>query len=118
MNSTALPITNKEFKFKIKSRTSIEKFLANLKDKRDTDYINPKIIIDSLEITGPILEQIVNDSLGEGDFPNIFKISTIAPAPKIVIRKKAEDYRPINTLSTLDKLLEAIVKDQLINAIH
>lgn len=71
-----------------------------------------------MEITGPLLEQIVNESLREGGVPDIFKISTVGPAPKTTRPKRAEDYRPINTLTTLDKLMEAIVKDQLMEYIE
>lgn len=100
------------------SRQSIEKSLSDLKNKRDVDYINPKIIIDSMSVTGHLLEQIVNESLYDGQVPDILKVSTVGPVPKKTRPKYAEDYRPINSLSTLEKLLEAVVKEQLMKYIE
>lgn len=62
---------NLDFTFTSVSRQSIEKFLSVLKNKRDVDYINPKIIIDSMAVTGHLLEQIVNESLNDGQVPDI-----------------------------------------------
>lgn len=38
--------------------------------------------------------------------------------PKVVRPKKAEDYRPVNMLPTIEKLLETVIKCQLIDYIE
>lgn len=53
-----------------------------------------------------------------GIVPKCFKISTVCPAKKVNKPKSADDYRPINMLTTLDKLLESIIKDQLVDFIE
>lgn len=62
-----------------------------MKNKRDVNYINPKIIIDSMSITGSLLEKIVNESLNDGEVTDILKISTVGPVPKTNRPKTAED---------------------------
>lgn len=98
-----------EFKFKSVTRRSIENYLNELKNKKDVDHINPKMMTDAMPIIGSLLEQIVNESLNEGDVPGVLKTATVGPVPKIPRPKQAEDYRPVNTL---EKLLEVVVKDQ------
>lgn len=50
----------------------------------------------------------------EGSVPDIYKILTVNPAPKVPRLKVVEEFRSINTFSTLEKLLETIVKLQLV----
>lgn len=101
------------FKFRSVSWVNIEKHLSLLNDKRDVDFVDPKIILDCMDVIGPTLLQLVNESLKYGEVPDIFKTSTVCMVPKITKPKVAEDYRPINMLITLEKLLESIVKEQL-----
>lgn len=56
---------------------------------------------------------IINASLTSGVFPSTWKLSTVVPVPKIAGTVDAENYRPINTLSTPEKVLEIVVKIQL-----
>lgn len=46
--------------------------------------------------------------------PDDFKTAIIAPVPKVNRPKKPEDYRPINMLPKLEKLIETVVKNQII----
>lgn len=53
-------------------------------------------------MVGDVFLQLLNESLMDGNVQNIFKISTVNPAAKIPSPKTAEEFRPINSLSTLD----------------
>ncbi len=53
-----------------------------------------------METTGELLEQIVNESLRDGEVSSILKVSMVGPVPKISKPKLAEDFRPINSLGT------------------
>lgn len=112
------PKTELQFKFKNVSRESIISYLSSMKKKRDADFINPQIIIDGMSVLGETLQAFTNESLNGGEVPDIYKISVINPVPKVPKPKTAEEFRPINTLSTLEKLLETIVKDQLVEYVE
>lgn len=92
---------NLTFEFKSVSRKSIEQYLMGLKNKRDVDFINPKTIIDSLSVTGLLLEQIINESLGDGDVSESLKVSTVVS----VYRRK----RDRNLLKTTDQLIRCVL---------
>lgn len=53
-----------------------------------------------------IILNIINKSLQEGKMPEEWKNSIIVPIQKVVGSKKAEEYRPINTLPLYEKILE------------
>lgn len=73
--------------------------------------------MDAWPIIGTTVCQIVNESLNE-TIPDDWKLTTVVPVPKVNRPKKAEDYRPVNMLPTLEKLLETVVKNQLIKYIE
>lgn len=56
-----------------------------------------------MPVIGQLLQELVNESLKEGTVPDIIKMSTVRPEPKTTRPKLAEEYRPINMLSTLDR---------------
>lgn len=77
--------------------------------------MNIDVLRDSFESCGEIICEIVNESLRSGVCPNEFKISTVIPIQKISGTRKAEEYRPINMISVIDKILQNVVKEQLEN---
>lgn len=64
------------------------------------------------------MSNIINKSLKFGSFPKLWKTSTIIPIPKIQKVRKCEDFRPINMLLTMEKVLETVVKIQLMEYIE
>lgn len=79
------------------------------------DILNPKVIKNVFNVIGHVLLQFVNTSLEQGVFPQQLKCSTITPIPKIKNSINAPDYRPINSLPTLEKILELAVYKQVSN---
>ena len=57
--------------------------------------------------------EIVNSSLKCGIFPNKWKIAKISSICKGNIKSELDNYRPISVLSTLAKLCEDIVDNQM-----
>lgn len=115
---TATSTCSTTFSFKNVNRSKIEQHLSMMKNKRDVDLVSPKIILDCMDVIGPTVLQITNESLRDGEVPDIFKLSTASMVPKVTRPRTAEDFRPINMMITLEKLLESIVKEQLMDYIE
>lgn len=64
-------------------------------------------------VIGPTVLQLVNESLRDSKVPDSFKLSTVSMVPKFTRSRTVEDFRPINMLITLEKLLESMVKEEL-----
>ena len=56
---------------------------------------------------------IVNKSLETGVFPENWKTAMVTPMEKVAKTKRCDEYRPINTLKTCEKIMEKVVKVQL-----
>lgn len=92
--------------------------IDNIGSSSGIDNVNLQVLKDSLEVTGEYLLGIINDSLEQGNFPSSWKQSTVIPIPKVSGTLKAEEYRPINMLPIYEKVLEIIVKDQLLEYLN
>lgn len=75
------------------------------------EWLKPDILLDSMSVVGVEFCEIINQSLNEGIFPN-WKCSTICPIEKVNGTLKIDEFRPINTLPSYEKVLEIIVKIQ------
>lgn len=102
-----------KFKFRAINIDELKSVCKSLKNKPDFNKLSPKIIIDNWNILGHEILKIVNTSLMRGEFPNSWKDSMITPVEKIARTKKCEEFRPINSLKTLEKILEMVIKQQL-----
>lgn len=71
-------------------------------------------MLDSWNYIGNALLDIVNESLVRGIFSDCWKKSMLVTVEKIASASKCEDFRPINMLSTFEKILESVVKMQLV----
>lgn len=81
--------------------------------KTDMNNLNSDIMLDSLEVVGDFLVQIINESLSNGYFPASWKESTVIPVGKKPNTKNCEEFRPINSMPLHEKLMEYTVKSQL-----
>ena len=63
----------------------------------------------------PVLNEVFNQSLASGEFPEIFKIAEVIPLYKGKDRMCESNYRPISLLSTISKILEKIVYSRVYN---
>lgn len=96
---------------------SIEKLketVMKLKNKSTADDIcNVKFLKSAFCVLGYPLLHLINTSLTTGKVPKQLKTSVIVPIPKVPEPNKPDEYRPINLLSVIDKILEAVVCSQL-----
>lgn len=105
------------FKFKNVSFANL-KLIVNSVDGISDNNISARTLVDAFEIVGEFFMEIVNLSLELGKFPESWKEAIIMPIQKKPRTKKAEEYRGINTLPVYEKVLENVVKGQLLDYIN
>lgn len=69
---------------------------------------------DAMTYIAHLYKDIINESLNSGVVPSCWKISTIVHVEKVQNTVKPEELRPINTLSVDEKIMETVVKNQLV----
>ena len=104
------------FSFQQVSYEQMRNLILDCKKKYYCDNLSGRVLADALECPDFLISftDLINKSLKEGIVPDIFKISTVTPIPKIKNSTRVCDLRPINTLSVCSQILERIVKDQLL----
>ena len=75
--------------------------------------VNP--IKSSYKVLVPILTNIINKSLTQGEFPNLLKYANVCPIYKKSDVDKCENYRPITLLSNISILFEKIMYSRIWN---
>ena len=100
------------------SPSFIEKQIMKLKDSNawGFDEIQSKIVkIGVKHLTGPITH-LTNTSISTAKFPNKWKLGRILPQfkGKSLPRSDPSSYRPITLLSTISKIVERVIQDQLV----
>lgn len=108
-----IPVINNQFKFHAINIIELKKVVKELKTSPDYKKISSKMILDNWNVAGNCILNIINKSLETGIFPDNWKETTITPIQKVHKTKRCEEFRPINTLKTCEKILEKVVKEQL-----
>lgn len=93
------------------------KIIVNdVKNKGHVDNIHGKVIKDAMkeENFAIFLLDFVNESIEKSEMPKNLKTSVINPIPKTSNPTMAEDFRPINMLPVIEKIIEIVVKNQLL----
>ena len=79
-----------------------------------TDPIPSAFIKENLDMLLPVLLRIVNHSITMGSFNKLWKLSTIVPLQKKVgSNTSLANYRPVNNLPFLSKIVEKVILKQL-----
>ena len=92
----------------------VKHVIRKLKNSNNfNDLINSKILKNTVDVVGHVLVHFINTSLETGKFPSLLKTSVVTPIPKVVNPTFGHDFRPINSLPALEKVLESIVHTQL-----
>jgi hypothetical protein len=79
------------------------------------DAVPTKLIKNYLHLIIHPLSHIINLSLTEGKFPDIFKTAKVIPIFKAGLNTSMNNYRPISLLSTISKVIEKCVKIQIMD---
>ena len=77
------------------------------------DQISPRFVKDGAKLIASPLTHILNLSLLSGELPDDLKTARVTPIHKKNSKLDAGNYRPVSILSTISKLFERIVYDQL-----
>lgn len=76
--------------------------------------ISTQFLKDNLNLFLIPLHFIVNSSITQGIFPEVFKMAKVIPLFKSGIKNYYSNYRTISLLSVFSKVLEKLVKKQLL----
>lgn len=101
------------FVFQIVSITNIFQALRSIMSNGDCQFLNKNVLFDAMSVIGSQMLDVVNSSLASGIVPKNWKLSILCPIPKINGTMKCDEFRPINMLPTYEKILEAVVRNQL-----
>ena len=96
--------------------TECKQIIKKLKPKNSTslDPITTKMIKSFPLKIICVLSFLINRSLSEGTFPELYKRSKVIPVFKKGGKKNnIEDYRPINLLPSISKIIEKVVHKRL-----
>lgn len=77
------------------------------------DRINLKMLQFSFIHCSSTLTKIINQSITQEIFPNLWKTSKVIPVPKMKPPKCYKDLRPASILSPISKLLKSIINKQI-----
>lgn len=96
------------------SMEKLRKIVAAMKNCAGVENISKRVLEDAMDVVGDKLLDIINSSLNLGVFPQEWKKSVVVPIPKVPNSTRAEDRRPINMLPIYEKVLETVVREQLV----
>ena len=98
------------------SPTLVEKKMLKLKEDKamGPDNIHPKLLVEcAKELSYPIYRLFVF-SLNSGTLPQDWKNARVSPIHKKGKRDLVNNYRPVSLTSVICKLLESIVRDEML----
>ena len=96
-----------------------EMIAQKIKKMRDNkspgvDGIVPKLLKESVEQISTPLAKLFKLSLEEGIVPSEWKKANITPLFRKGSRNKPDNYRPVSLTSVVCKLLETLIRDQMV----
>ena len=68
----------------------------------------------SADTSADILQNLFNDMLSTGNFPDDIKLADITPVFKKKDPLKTENYRPVSILSAISKIFERLMQKQIV----
>lgn len=104
--------------FRLVDSECLRKVVFSLKSKSSPDEISVDLLKNIYDAIEDPLINLINCSFETGEFPNRLKMSTIIPVQKKENVLDATNFRPINTLATIEKVIEKIVYRQLLDFVE
>lgn len=107
---------NISFRLKTVSEAVVLKILKNIKPKRSHgfDDISAELLKKSAEIVVVPLTWIINTSIANGIFPEVWKLAIVKPLHKKGSKSDKGNYRPISLLSAPSMILERVIRHQVV----
>ena len=98
------------------SPNEVDTVIMNLKDNGNkVNTIATSVLVESKHIITPILCHLINLFVQQGYFPENLKLGCITPIFKSGDKKKANNYRPVCSLSPLSKIIEKVINNRMVN---
>ena len=85
------------------------------RNKSPVDRISPKILNETVEQISTPLAHVFNMSLQEGIVPLEWKEANIIPLFKTGLRNKCVNYRQVDLISVICKLLQTVIMDHMMD---
>jgi hypothetical protein len=110
-----------EHKSKLKESTITEKKIKDKikklrpKSAAGPDRIGPGLLQNLIEEVAPALKIIYERSLEEGEVPEDWKTANVTPIFKKGVKSDPGNYRPVSLTSVCCKLLESIIRDDIVH---
>lgn len=82
------------------------------------DGVSADVLKENVNSLSKPLLHIINLSLASGIFPDKFKLAKVFPLYKSNSHKDKNNFRPISLLSAFSKVLEKIVKEQMVDYLN
>lgn len=106
------PIETNFSEFKLLTISDVRVIVNSLDNKCNSYFANESVLKSTFQVMGHVILNFINTSLRTGQFPSSLKVSTVVPIAKIENNNEAKNFRPINTLPPLEKILELSVYHQ------
>lgn len=102
------------FEFNKVNVSDVKKCLREFEKKssKDSHNISIEFLLRCIDYIAVILTDIVNSFFEEAKFPRLLRESIIVPIQKVAGTIRVDEYRPINTLPCVEKLIEKLACDQ------
>lgn len=101
--------------FKLIDKCELKNALIELKTINSPDRISLTFLMEFFDEISDILLHLINSSLETGNIPEHFRTSTVVPIRKVEGTHDCAQFRPINMLPVLEKILEKIVYKQIMH---
>ena len=110
-----LGVCKDDFKLAMVSSEEVLKKLSALQPHKATghDNIPSKFLRDSAISIAPIITHIINLSIKQGHVPQDFKVAKVTPLHKKGSKLDPGNYRPVSILSSISKVMEKVVYEQV-----
>ena len=82
------------------------------------DKLWPRILQNLSDVLAQPLAIVYTKSLGEGSVPPEWKLANVAPVFKKGSKHSAGNYRPVSLTCVLCKVMESILRDEIVNHLN